>query len=102
MHSLPDPALSLRTPHRRHQQLNQAVMGFSCCICGSIATWESGWVRSEGEHRERDEGLVAMEPERDAGEESDLGVRRLDEPLRESGGKRDVDRGTVGGDAALE
>ena len=51
---------------------------------------------SEGEHGEGDEGLVAVEPERDAGEESDLGVRGFDEALGEAGVERGVDRGAVG------
>ena len=49
-------------------------MAFSCCFRGLVAAGEAGRMGSEGEHRERDEGLVSVEPERNAGEESDLGV----------------------------
>src|SRR4051794_38753550 len=46
--------------------------------------------------------LISVEPERDAGEEPDLGVRRFDEPLREAGVERGVDRGPVCGDPTLQ
>jgi hypothetical protein len=41
-------------------------------------------VGAEGEQGEGDEWLVAVEPERDAGEESDLGVGRLDQRVRQA------------------
>jgi hypothetical protein len=59
-------------------------------------------VCAEGEHRERDEGLVSVEAERDAGEEPDLGVGRFDQALGEAGVERSVDRWPVCGDLALE
>jgi hypothetical protein len=59
-------------------------------------------VCAEGKHRKRDERLVAVEPERDAGQKSDLGVGRLDESLREAGVERGVDRLAVHDDATLD
>jgi hypothetical protein len=46
-------------------------------------------VASEAEHGQRDEGLGVVEPERDSGEESDLGVDGLDESV----GQLVLDRG---------
>ena len=57
---------------------------------------------AEGEHGEGDEWLVAVEPERDAGEQSDLGVGGFDEALGEAAVERGVDGVAVGADAALE
>jgi hypothetical protein len=45
---------------------------------------------------------VSVEPERDAGEEPDLGVRRFDEALGQAGVERDVDRFAMGNDPALQ
>ena len=45
---------------------------------------------------------MSVEPERDAGEESDLGVGGFDEPLREAGVKCDIDRCAVRADPALQ
>lgn len=59
-------------------------------------------VGAEVEHREGDEGLRGAEPERDAGDESDLGVHGLDAPVGEvvlDGGE---DRGAVFHDRALQ
>ena len=39
---------------------------------------------AEGEQCEGDEGFVSVEPERDAGEQSDLGVGRFDEGVGEA------------------
>jgi hypothetical protein len=75
---------------------------FSCHFRGSIAAGESGWVCSEGEHRERDEWFVSVEPERDAGKESDLGVGGFDKSLREAGIECNVDRLAVRADPALQ
>ena len=51
-----------------------AVMPLSCCFRGLVTAGEAGRMGSEGEHGERDEGLVSVEPECNAREESDLGV----------------------------
>jgi hypothetical protein len=59
-------------------------------------------VGTEGEHCERDKRLVSVEPERDVREQTDLGVRGPDEPLREAGIERSIDRVAVGCDLALE
>jgi len=56
-------------------------MGLSCWMCGSGSAWELWWVAAEGEHREGDEGLWAVESECDSCEESDLGVGGFDESL---------------------
>ncbi len=45
-----------------------AHITLSCWICGSGSAWESWWVAAEGEQCEGDEGLGAVEPERDSGE----------------------------------
>lgn len=44
---------------------------------------------AEGEHGEGDEGFGGTESERDAGDESDLGVHRFDAPV----GQAVLDRG---------
>ena len=54
--------------------LISALMPLFCLIRGSGSAGEAGWVGAEGEHRERDEWCVSVEPERDAREEPDLGV----------------------------
>ncbi len=69
---------------------------------GSVSAWEAWWADTEGEHGERDEWLVAVEPERDAGEQTDLGVGGFDEALGEAGVERIVDCGAVGDDASLQ
>jgi len=48
------------------------LVSLSCRSCGSGSAWEPWWVAAEGEHpegehREGDEGLGAVEPERDLG-----------------------------------
>jgi hypothetical protein len=45
---------------------------------------------------------VAVEPERDPGEQPDLGVGRLDEALRQAVLEGGVDGGVVGGDLAVQ
>ena len=57
---------------------------------------------AEGEHGEGDERLVAVEPERDAGEQPDLRVRRLDQALRQTAVEGSVNRSAMCADAALE
>jgi hypothetical protein len=64
---------------------------------GSRGGWEP-----RGEEREGDEGLVAVEPEGDAGEQSDLGVGRLDERVRQPVLERRFDGVAVGGDLGVE
>jgi hypothetical protein len=56
-----------------------------CSICGSCLAWEVAWVAGEREECEGDEGFGSVEAERDAVEESDLGVGRLDEGVGEPG-----------------
>ena len=73
-------------------------MSLSCCIRGSFSAWESWWVAAEGEQYEGDEGLGAVEPERDPGEQTDFGVGRFDESLGETVVEVGVDRLTVSGD----
>ena len=57
---------------------------------------------SEAEHGECDQGVGGFESERDAGDESDLRIHRLDtavgEPVLDGG----EDRGPVGHDASLQ
>ena len=72
-----------------------------CWIRGSSAG-QPGRVGAEGEQGEGDEGLVAVEPEGDAGEQPDLGVGRLDERVGEAVLEGGVDGGAVGGDLAVE
>ena len=60
-----------------------------------MAAGELGGVAAEGEHGEGDEGFGAVKPEGDAGEESDLGVGRFDEPVGEAGVERGIDGGAV-------
>ena len=57
---------------------------------------------TEGEDRERDEGLGPVEPEGDAGEEPDLGVGGFDQRVRQPRFEGGVDGGSVRDDAALE
>lgn len=59
------------------------IMSLSCWICGSGSAWEDGWLVSEGEQGEGDERFGSVEAECDSGEESDLGVGRLDEGVGE-------------------
>ena len=58
-------------------------------------------VAAEGEHREGDERLGVFEPERDPGEDADLGVGGLDEALGEAvvegGGQQWMRSVAVGG-----
>jgi len=77
-------------------------MWLSGRMCGSGSVWEGGSVAAEGEHGEGDECLGGSEPEGDAGEESDLGVGRLDQSLGEPVFERGVDGGAVFDDAALQ
>ena len=59
-------------------------LGFSCSpvvSVGHVRPLGGGVVVAEGEHREGDEWFVAVEPERDPGEQSDLGVGGFDEAL---------------------
>ena len=58
-------------------------MTLFCWIRGSGSAWEGGWVAAECEECEGDEGFGSVEAERDSGEESDLGVGRLDEGVGE-------------------
>src|SRR5687767_13877401 len=74
----------------------------SCRFRGSWSAWESGRVAAEGEHCEGDEGVGAFEAVGDAGEESDLGVGRFDQPLGESVVEGSVDGPAVADDAALK
>jgi hypothetical protein len=62
-------------PNNNTLTYSLADMPLFCLIRRSLAAGEAGWVRAQGEHRERDEWFVAVEPERDAGEEPDLRVR---------------------------
>jgi hypothetical protein len=48
-------------------------------------------VGAEGEEGEGDEWLVSVEPEGDAGEESDLGVGRLDQRVGQAVSEGGVD-----------
>jgi putative transposase len=75
-----------------------AHMALSCWICGSGSAWELWWVAAEGEHCEGDEGLGAVEPERDSGEYPDLGVGGFDESLGEAVFEVRFDRFAVFGD----
>lgn len=59
------------------------IMSLSCWICGSGSAREDGWLVSEGEQGEGDERFGSVEAECDSGEESDLGVGRLDEGVGE-------------------
>jgi len=72
-------------------------MSLFCCICGSVSAWELWWVAAEGEQGEGDEGLGAVEPERDPGEQPDLGVGRFDQALGETVVEVGVDGLTVSG-----
>src|SRR4051812_5656095 len=81
------------TPEPRHISLSDRFRG-------SCSAWETWWLCSEGEHGEGDEWLVAVEAERDAGEQSDLGVGGFDEALGEAGVEGGVDRVTMSADAA--
>ena len=54
------------------------LMSLSCWTCGSGSAWEWGRVAAEGEHCEGDEGLGTVEPERDSGEQADLGICGFD------------------------
>jgi len=73
-------------------------MSLFCCTCGSFSAWEPWWVASEGEQGEGDEGLGAVEPERDPGEQPDFGVGRFDEALGEAVVEVGVDGLAVSGD----
>ncbi len=53
---------------------------------------------AESEHCEGDEGLGAVEPERDPGEQPDLGVGRFDQALGQTMVEVGVDRLAVSGD----
>jgi hypothetical protein len=55
-------------------------------------------VAAESEQCEGDEGLGAVEPVRDPGEQPDLGVGRFDQSLGETVVEVGVDRLTVSGD----
>ena len=57
---------------------------------------------AEGEQCEGDQWFGSVEAERDAGEEPDLGVGRLDEGVGESGVECVIDRDTVFHDLAGE
>ena len=59
-------------------------MSLSCWICGSGSAWELWWVAAEGEQCWGDEGLGAVEPERDSREQTDFGVRGFDQSLGEA------------------
>jgi hypothetical protein len=59
-------------------------------------------VRAEGEHGEGDEWLVAVEPERDPGEQPDHGVGRFDQALRQAMLEGCVDGSVMGGDLAVQ
>jgi hypothetical protein len=67
-------------------------MALSFWICGSGSAWELWWVAAEGEQCEGDEGLGAVEPERDSCEEADLAVGGFDESLGEAVFEVAVDR----------
>src|SRR5439155_16638253 len=71
-------------------------------MCGSFSAGEFWAVAAEGEHGERDQRVWVLEPERDAGEEPDLGVGRFDEPVGQSAVERDVDGVAVTNDALRE
>jgi len=72
-------------------------MALSCRIRGSVSAWELGWVAAEGERGESDEGLGAVEPVGDSGEEQDFGVGRFDQALGEAVIEVGVDGLTVSG-----
>ena len=57
---------------------------------------------AESEHGEGDEGFGSVEPERGAGEETDLGVGGFDEAVGETGVERVVDCCAVFDDLAGE
>jgi hypothetical protein len=60
------------------------------------------WVAAEGEKGEGDQWFVSVEAERDAGEQSDLGVGRFDERVGEAVIEGGFDRGAVVGDLAVK
>lgn len=82
--------------------LKAMTFGLSCLIRGSWLAWETGWVAAEAEHCECDEGLWGAEPERDSGNESDLGVHGLDAAVGQTVLDRGEDRGPVFQDRALQ
>ena len=64
--------LGVLGPRPSHESEDQKAR--SCSIRGSVSAWELWWVPAEGEECEGDEGLGSVEPERDRGEQTDLGV----------------------------
>ena len=70
-------------------------MPLFCWIRGSGSAWEGGWLVSECEECEGDEGFGSVEAECDSGEESDLGVGRLDEGVGQPGVEGVIDRHSV-------
>ena len=73
-------------------------MALSCRICGSVSAWDSWRVAAEGEHCGGDEGLWAVESERDSREQADLGVRGFDQSSGDTVFEVVVDGLTVSGD----
>ena len=71
-------------------------------MCGSVPARQIRTVASESEQGECDEGLGRAKPEGDAGEQPDLGVRRLDQPLRQPVVQGGVDGRPVFDDFAAE
>src|SRR4029078_8095527 len=60
------------------------------------------WVAAEAEHGEGDQWFGGGEPERDPGDESDLGVDRFDPSVGQAVRDRGEDRGLVFHDPALQ
>ena len=63
---------------------------------------DGGSVPAEGQNREGDEGLGGFEPEHQPGEQADVGVGGLDEPLAQAVLESAVDRLAVLDDATLQ
>lgn len=76
-----------------------AVLLTDLWVFSGRGEWGGG---PEVEYGQGDEGLGGVEPERDSGEEADLGVGRLDEPVGQVVLDRGEDPGTVCDDALLQ